>query len=261
MMQRGRHSGALTLVAVGIFLLTYLSQAAATQQSTLIQSGNKQSTIDENQFPIAEEAAPEPATQAERDRKTEKEKKYRRYKDTIGPGVTATGHEAWPPGFPTLPVAQSDAVVIGEVTDAKAYVTTDKDSVYSEFNVHIVKVLKSDNQTPLSSDGSLNVERPGGRVRYASGLMSLFSIGGWGMPQLMRQYVLFLTRNNDGQTYHIVTGYEVRNSRIFPLDRTTSNQTDFDAYINMDEAAFFEKLDAASRSSSSASPPNPGRRE
>jgi hypothetical protein len=33
MMQRGRHLGALTLVAVGIFLLTYLSQAAATQQS------------------------------------------------------------------------------------------------------------------------------------------------------------------------------------------------------------------------------------
>jgi hypothetical protein len=222
---------------------------------TLIQSGDKQSTIDENQFPIAEEAAPEPATQAERDKKNKKEKKYGRYKDTIGPGVTlATKYYQWPQGFPTLPVAQSDAVVIGEVTDAKAYVTTDKDSVYSEFTLHIVKVLKSDNQTPLSSDGSINVERPGGRVRYSSGHISRFCITGWGMPQPMRQYVLFLTKNNDGQTYHIVTGYELRNGRIFPLDRTTSNETDFDAYINMDEAAFFEKLDAAIGSSSPASP-------
>src|SRR5262252_10387609 len=33
MMQRGRHSGALMLIAAGIFLLTYLGQAVATQQS------------------------------------------------------------------------------------------------------------------------------------------------------------------------------------------------------------------------------------
>jgi len=32
-MQRGKHSGALMLIAAGIFLLTYLGQAVATQQS------------------------------------------------------------------------------------------------------------------------------------------------------------------------------------------------------------------------------------
>jgi hypothetical protein len=219
------------------------------------QSGDKQNTIDESQFPIAEETTSEPPTPTERDKKNKKEKKYGRYKDTIGPGVTvASFHYELPPGFPTLPVAQSDAVVIGEVTDAKAYVTSDKETVYSEFNVHIVKILKDDSQLPLPQSGSIVAERPGGRVHYPSGHIGRFSIAGWGMPQPTRQYVLFLTRNNDGETCHIVTGYELRDGRIFPLDRTTSSDTDFDSYINMDEAAFFKRLDAAISTSSSVSP-------
>src|SRR5215471_4207239 len=117
------HNSIKMLLMLSVVFTIYVD-VIGRKPITLTQSGNKQSTIDENQFPVAEEAAPEPATQAERDRKNKKEKKYGRYKDTIGPGVTATGHEAWPPGFPTLPVAQSDAVVIGEVTNAKAYVTT-----------------------------------------------------------------------------------------------------------------------------------------
>jgi hypothetical protein len=68
------------------------------------------------------------------------------------------------------------------------------------------------------------------------------------------RYVLFLTRNSEDPSYHLVTGYELRGGRIFPLDRTTSSQTDFDAYINMDEAAFLKHLDAAIATSSSASP-------
>jgi hypothetical protein len=117
--------------------------------------------------------------------------------------------------------------------------------VYSEFTIRIVKMLKNDNQMPLSPGGSVVAERPGGSVRYRSGEIGRFSLTGWGMPRVMRQYVFFLTRNNEDQTYHIVTGYELRGGRIYPLDRTTSNETDFDAYINVDEAAFFKRLDAA----------------
>ena len=71
------------------------------------------------------------------------------------------------------------------------------------------------------------------------------------MPRVARQYVFFLTRNDPGEPYHLVTGYEIRNGRIFPLDRTTSSDTDFDAFINMDEAAFFQQLNAALAVSSS----------
>ena len=145
-------------------------------------------------------------------------------------------------------------MVIGEVADAKAQVTQDKSAVYSEFNVNVVDVLKDDIQTPLLPGCSIMVERPGGRVRYPSGHISRFSLTGWGMPRRMGRYVLFLTRNSDEPSYHLVTGYELRGGRIFPLDRTTSSETDFDAYINMDEAAFLKQLDAAIARSSSTNP-------
>lgn len=223
--------------------------------TSIIQRHDKQSTLDESQFPTAEEAAPEPSTLAERTKKNNKEKKYEKYKDNIGPGVTvASIHYHWPPGFPTLPAAQSEAVVIGEVSDAKAYVTNDKTTVYSEFIIHIVKVLKDDNQMSLQPGGSLIAERPGGRVRYPSGHISRFSLTGWGMPRVMRQYIFFLTKNKVDESYHIVTGYELRNGRISPLDKTTSSETNFDAYIDMDQAAFFKELDAAINISTSSSP-------
>ncbi|MET0625197.1 MAG: hypothetical protein ABW250_19830 [Pyrinomonadaceae bacterium] len=221
-----------------------------------IRTNQQQSSVDvdESQFPVAEEAAPEPSTPAERTKKADKEKKYRKYKDTIGPGVTvASIHYHWPPGFPTLPVAQSDVVLIGDVANAKAHVSIDKATVYSEFTVHVVKVLKEGKQIPLLPGASIVVERPGGRVRYSSGQVSRFSLTGWGMPRVMRQYVLFLTKNNEDQTYHLVTGYELCNGQVTPLDRTTSSDTDFDAYINMDEAEFLKRLDSAIALSSSTS--------
>ena len=215
----------------------------------------QEGAADDGQFPIAEEASPGPDTPAERIKKSKKEKKYGKYKDTIGPGVTvASVHYHWPPGFPTLPVRQSDAVVMGQVAGSRAYVTDDKSTVYSEFTVRVVKVFKNDGQSPLSPGDSLVAERPGGRVRYLSGHISRFSLTGFGMPRVARQYVLFLTRNDQEGTYHLVTGYELFNGCISPLDKTTSGETDFDAYIGMEEAAFFRRLDDALAMSSQAGP-------
>lgn len=249
------HKSSKVLLLLSIVFTVCMVVMGLRIPTSTIQSGNKQSTVDESQFPIAEESEPGPSTLAEQTKKNKKEKKYGKYKDTIGPGVTiASVDYHWPPGFPTLPVAQSDAVVIGEVSDAKAHLTDDKETVYSEFTIRIVKILKDDNQMALSPGDSVVAERPGGRVRYNSGHVSRFSLTGWGMPRPMRQYVLFLTRNNEDQSYRIVTGYELRDGRIFPLDSTTSSETDFDAYINMNEATFFKQLDTAIAAHSPASP-------
>lgn len=209
--------------------------------------GGRQGEADESQFPIADEAAPETHTPAERKKRADKEKKYEKYRDYIGPGVTvAVVSYHWPPGFSTLPVRQSDAVVIGEVGDAKAHLTEDKSTVYSEFKVNVLKVLKDDGQMPSSAGGSITVERPGGRVRYPSGNICRFFLDGLGMPLIMRRYVLFLTRNGEDQSYHLMTGYELRGGRIFPLDGGMTPDGDrFKAYTNMDEAAFFMQLDTA----------------
>jgi hypothetical protein len=210
-----------------------------------LRPGGQQDTVDEEQFPIADEAAPEPPTPAERVKKNNKEKKYGKYKDKIGPGVTvASVRYHWPPGFPALPVSQSDAVIVGEVADARAYVTDDKSAVYSEFSVQVAEVLKNAADSPLEAGRSIVVERVGGRVRYPSGHICRFSIAGWGMPRVSRRYVLFLDTNDQDGGYHLTTGYELRNGLIFPLDRTTSSDTDFDAYVKMDEAEFRMRLNA-----------------
>jgi hypothetical protein len=145
-------------------------------------------------------------------------------------------------------------VIVGEVADAKAYVTGDKSTVYSEFTVQVRKVLKDYAQARMLPGESIVVERPGGRVRYPGGHVSRFFLTGLGMPGVARQYVLFLTRNSEDESYRLLTGYELLNGHVFPLDETTSSQTDFDAYINMDEAAFFKQLDSAIAAPSSADP-------
>ena len=211
-----------------------------------ILSGGKQKTDDDSQFPMTEETAPEPSDSTARMKREKKEKKYQKYKDSIGPGVTvAMAHYHLPPGFTALPAAQSDAVIIGEVSDAQAYLTSDKTAVYSEFTVRISEVLKNDSRVSLSSGDSITAERPGGRVRYSSGHISRFSITGLGMPRVMRRYVLFLGRNEQEEGYHLVTGYELHNGRVSPLDATTSSETDYDAYKNMKEASFLAQVRAA----------------
>lgn len=234
-----------TALTISLFVMGLLQQTSATI------SDGRQRMDNESQFPIAEENAPEPSAPTEQIKRNRKEKKYERYKDKIGPGVTvAIAHYHWPPGFPTLPVAQSDAVIIGEVLDAKAFQTSDKTAVYSEFTVRISEVLKNDAQTQLSPGSPIITERPGGRVRYSSGHISRFSLSGWGMPRPKRQYVLFLSRNEQEEGYRIVTGYELRGGRVFPLDMTTSSDTDFDAYINTDASSLMAQLRAAVAKSS-----------
>ena len=155
-----------------------------------------------------------------------------------------------------LPVRQSDAVVIGEVAYAKAYVTSDKSTVYSEFTIRVIKVLKDDNQKPIPSEGSIVAERPGGRVRYPSGHISRFAISSLGMPRATGKYVLFLNRNEQEEPYNLVTGYELRDGRVSPLDTINSDVVSYDeyqTYINMDEGKFFEKLDAAIAMASASS--------
>jgi hypothetical protein len=243
------------LLLFSIVITIWVGVMGGRISNSALQPG-QQNKADESQFPIAEESAAEPSTPAKRARKINKEKKYKRYGDTIGPGVTvASMHYHWPPGFPTLPVAQSDAVIIGEVVGANAQVSSDKSTVYSEFTIRITSVLKDDDQTRLAPSGLVIAERPGGRVRYPSGHVSRFSLTGWGMPRVGGYYVLFLKRNSDDQTYRLVTGYELQDGRVSPLDRTTSTDTDFDAYINMDEATFLRRLDAAL----ATPPPSPPR--
>lgn len=123
----------------------------------------------------------------------------------------------WDLRVPALPVSKSTAVIIGQVTDAQAHFSEDETRVYSEFTVRVEEVLKND-ETPLGD--SITVERSGGRVRFPSGKVMVSSTSHQDMPQVGKRYVLFLFHEFVGdEDLTILTGYELRNGIVFPLDK------------------------------------------
>jgi len=154
-------------------------------------------------------------------------------------------------GLPALPVAQSDAVVLGEVIDRRASLTEDRTGVYSEFSVLLNTVFK-DAQGLLAPGGVLQVSRPGGAVRFASGKVQRYTISKLGYPKQGRQYVLFLKRDEEGDFY-ILTGYELRKDKVSPLDGGGADprgELQFGVYRGASRESFLGELTTALQTAS-----------
>lgn len=198
----------------------------------------------------ADYAAAEPADPQERARRRAKGKRYDRQNWVKEPS-TATGDagriDRWMQRVPAFPVATSDAVVIGQIADAQSYLSPDKTGVYTEFTVRLEEVLKADGAAALAPGGTLAAQREGGLVRFASGRVQRYKPHFQGTPRVGGRYVLFLKRNEDGQTYFIWTGYELSGGRVHPLDGVdlpggATELSQFAAYKNADEATFMSAL-------------------
>lgn len=203
----------------------------------------------ESRFPITDYEAPEPSDPGHRVKR--RARGGRHDKSTLGVkgGLKArpdSGTESvltndWETSVPRIPAAQSDVVLVGAVKDANAYTSTDKNGVYSEFTLHVEDVLKKDTAQPLSPGESVTAERPGGRVRFPSGRVEWYRIALQSMPLVNHRYVLFLKRL-DKDSFSIITGYELRDGRVYPLDHEA---TQFGFYAGTEEASFLEHVRAA----------------
>jgi hypothetical protein len=139
-------------------------------------------------------------------------------------------HSWW--GLSSIPTNQSDAVIVGEVNDAHAYLSNDKTGVYSEFTIQVEQVLKAPRGV---NPTSIVAERIGGAVRFPSGRVIRYEVYDQGMPRIGGRYLLFLRYNTDGDNFSVFTGYELRNGRVVPLD---SIEGLFTEYRDWPEAAF-----------------------
>lgn len=145
--------------------------------------------------------------------------------------------------LPALPVAESDAVILGEVTDRRVSLTDDKTGIYSAFSVCIETVYK-DRQGLLASGGTVTASRPGGAVRFASGKVQRYTVSKQGYPHQGKRYVLFLKRDEEGD-FSILTGYELRDAQVIPLDGDGSDprsDLQFGVYRGITQASFFNDL-------------------
>lgn len=215
------------------------------------KSAGKQRQVDktefESQFPLVDINKPGPSAQRKRAKWQVKGRKYK------GIGLTVTEDSGlitfnteWDVGLPALPVAKSDLVVIGEVVAAEALLSESKEWVYSEFTIRVDEVLKNASNVTPSQGSAITADRDGGGVRFPSGRVTIQYTVGQGMPRVGRRYTLFLTGDNEGQDFHILTAYELRGGRVIPVDDPAGGTHPIAVkYKGVDEESFLSDLRSA----------------
>jgi len=143
----------------------------------------------------------------------------------------------WSVGLAALPSAASDAIVIADVERSKARLSHDKSAVYSEFASTVRGILK-DTGGRLKDGCGIIVLRIGGIVHYPNGHTELYAIAEQNMPSVGGRYLFFLKTIDDGKDYEIVTGYELNNGQIIPLDGSDQFRT----YSGVSQDAFLTTL-------------------
>lgn len=199
----------------------------------------------DDQLPVADAAALEPI---DLDKRTKRRKKGKQHDKQGSQPITEapypvnrTWSSHWWQGLPAIPAAQSDVVLIGEITDTQAYLSNDKTGIYSEFTVRAGEVLKNDDNASLFPGSMITAERFGGAVRFPSGAIQRYATSNQRMPLVGRQYVLFLKRLDQEQDFSLITGYELRGQRVVPLDGAHIDQgakLPFDDYKGTDASSF-----------------------
>lgn len=149
-----------------------------------------------------------------------------------------------------LPVFESDAVVIGEVVGAEAYLSNDRTSVYSEFTLQLSDLLKNTSKQDINIGSLLTAERTGGGVRFESGKVLRRGRLHETMPLVGRRYLLFLKRHDEAESFSIITGYELRDGRVYPLDGVNvpeggSKLPQFAAYDGVQDREFLNEVRVA----------------
>ena len=195
---------ALSTLAFAIAVLVVMGIGAQQGQITEKQAELFKASREklDKQLPIVDYNEPKPTQAGERGRRLAKDRRHNRRKHEIVEGMTETYTiYHWEADFPPLPVEQSTTIVIGKVSEARAHISENKSSVYSEFVVEVQRILKDD-----AGVGSRVVaERDGGRIRFPSGSVFRYFVIGLGIPEVDNSYLLFLKQLEDGD-FSIITG-------------------------------------------------------
>ena len=234
---------ALVLVFTSFILISAWSRPSQVQQKPRME--------DKAKLPLALYTAPEPSNPTERAIRNARNSRYdkRNYKPFDQLPITRKETGSMGGDYfsvtPVLPASESEAIIKGEVVDAKGYVSNDKTGAYSEFSVRIIEVLKSDNN--LSGD-LIVVEREGATVQLPDGRTIRHVIGDLGVPKIGGEYVFFLRYYADGQIYNVLDIYELHDEKATRLDKRGL----YIRYSETEESKFLIELRADIAKSESA---------
>lgn len=239
------------LAAVVVAVIT--TTAKLQGHKPTVPPSNEQAQADKSNWPVTDFEAPEPSEAQEHAVRRLRSEKYNKSKLEVNPLDVSENSfltHSETDDLPSLPVRQSDVIVLGQVVDAHAHLSSDKTGVYSEFTMRADDVLKNDAPLSVTQGSSIAVQREGGRVRFPSGRVHLYSISSERMPGVGGRYVLFLKRLERGQAFILLTGYALRGGQISPLD----GNKQFEVYKGIGEAAFIDEIKRAATASSQTMP-------
>jgi hypothetical protein len=187
------------LALPALLILAGIVVTSRDQKPNLKQRPQK---VDEGRFPIADYTAAESSDPFQRSKRRSRGQKRDKSDWSVNPNVpsdTTVLVDFVDRNLPAFPVDQSKAIIIGKVTDGKAYLSNDKSGVYSVFSVQVEQTLANHSSVVVPSGGSIEVEREGGRVKFPSGRIHLYMTNEQNMPEIGSRYVFFLTAGeNEG---------------------------------------------------------------
>lgn len=215
-MKSQARAAALTALILAL-AVTALATLLAGQALYSYESSALSAIQQDDDFPVATFDAQEPSdpkNKALREKRGKRFDKWGIVSERSQKGLTITSEIE----YPALPVIDSDVVVTGEVTGARAHLSNDKSGVYSEFVARMNEVFKQSDQAPVKPGDEITLERAGGRVMFPSGEVGKFKVDGRGMPRQGRRYLLFLKRNAELESFTILMAYELREDKVYPID-------------------------------------------
>ena len=157
--------------------------------------------------------------------------------------LPTTSH--WWRGTGAIPVESSEAVVVGSVTKREAFLSKNEKGVYTEYEIKIEQVLKNSGDKSISPDEVIPVVRVGGTVRFGTQNVQRFTMSKLGVLKNAARYLLFLRKNN-GVDEFVVTGYELTDGKVTPLDGGPGDdprtRLPFHKYKGADEETLLEDV-------------------
>jgi hypothetical protein len=242
-----RRTASAVLLLMGAFVIlvsssTLVSMKSPRQSALPGQDDKTQEKNDfENRFPLANYDAAEPMDARERAKRKHKDQRVAKGRLDEMQGVTETqivdGKR-----LAALPVNLSDLIIVGDVLNGYAYLSSNKTGLFSEFAVSIVDVLKGMRGDTVKPGTRISIEREGGSIRYPSGRIRWVRYAHEGMPSIGRRYAFFLRRSGQDKIFTILTGYELRAGLVTPIDGVGSFEErklpQFAPYDGFAESAF-----------------------
>jgi len=165
---------------------------------------------------------------------------------------TSIGVRLGDSGGDPAPFGTSDTVVVGSVDSGQAFLSNDKQVIYSEFVVSIQEVIKAPHTPYIAPGQKIDVERKGGVIRLPSGKLVTRGSAEQSMPTVGRRYLLFLKYSADTNDYLITTGYELFQGHAYSLDGLDQSERSWTPVRRPlhqksdDEAKFLEGMRAKS---------------